>query len=80
MLASQAVLTTVVATRGSARAASGLQVLGALMASGYLAERLVRHRLGPRGWESLESPLVAAGAGLAVAMCLLGRQAGARQP
>lgn len=28
MLASQAVLTTVVATRGSARAASGLQVLG----------------------------------------------------
>jgi hypothetical protein len=80
MLASQAVFTTVVATRGSARAASGLQVLGALMASGYLAERLVRHRLGRRGWETIESPLVGAGVGLAVAMCLLGRQASAREP
>jgi hypothetical protein len=80
MLASQAALTTMVATRGSAWAVSGLQVLGALMAGGYLAERLVRHRLGRRGWESFESPLVAAGTGLAVAMCLLGRQAGARRP
>jgi hypothetical protein len=80
MLASQAALTTAVATRGSARAASGLQVLGALMAGGYLAERLVRHRLGRRGWEPFESPLVAAGVGLAVAMCLLGRQASVRHP
>jgi hypothetical protein len=80
MLASQAVLTSVLATRGSAWAASGLQVLGALMAGGYLAERLVRHRLGRRGWETFESPLLAAGVGLAVAMCLLGRQASARQP
>jgi hypothetical protein len=80
MLATQAVLTTVVATRGSARAAAGLQVLGALMVSGYLAERLVRHRLGRRGWATFESPLLAAGLGLAVAMCLLGRQASAREP
>lgn len=78
MLAAQAALTTVVATRGSARGASGLQVLGALMAGGYLAERLVRHRLGRRGWETFESSLLAAGVGLAVAMFLLGRQARAR--
>jgi hypothetical protein len=74
MLAAQAVFTAVVAARGSARAAAGLQVLGALMTSGYLAERLVRHRLGRRGWEWFESPLVAAGVGLSVAMSLLGRQ------
>lgn len=80
MLASQAALTTVVAARGSERAASGLQVLGVLMVSGYLAERLVRHRLSRRGWEPFESPLVAAGVGLAVAMCLLGRQAGVHRP
>jgi hypothetical protein len=80
MLVSQAALTTVVAIRGSAWAASGLQVLGTLMASGYLAERLVRHRLSRCGWETFESPLVAAGVGLAVAMCLLDRQPGARQP
>lgn len=80
MLATQAVLTVVLATRRSARAATGLQVLGALMTGGYLAERLVRHRLGRRGWETFESPLVAAGAGLSVAMNLLGRQARTREP
>lgn len=80
MLASQAALTTVVAARGSERAASGLQALGVLMVSGYLAERLVRHRLSRHGWDPFESPLVAAGVGLAVAMSLLGRQAGAHRP
>jgi hypothetical protein len=78
MLAAQAVLTAVVATRRSARAATGLQLLGALMTMGYLAERLVRHRLGRRGWEPFESPLVAAGLGLSVEMSLLGGRAGGR--
>jgi hypothetical protein len=78
MLAAQAVLTAVVATRGSARAATGLRLLGALMASGYLAERLVRHRLGRCGWEPVESPLAAAGVALALGMSLLGARARAR--
>jgi hypothetical protein len=78
MLATQAVLTGAVATRGSTRAATGLQVLGVLMTSGYLAERLVRHRLGRRGWEPFESTLVAAGVGLSVAMSLLGARARTR--
>jgi hypothetical protein len=80
MLATQAALTAIVATRGSERAATGLRVLGALMASGYLAERLVRHRLSRGGWEPLESPLVAAGLGLSVGMSLLGARARAREP
>jgi hypothetical protein len=79
MLTAQAALTAVVATRGSARAATGLQLLGALMTSGYLAERLVRHRLGRRGWEPFESPLVAAGVGLSVGMSVLGGQTRARE-
>jgi hypothetical protein len=79
MLAAQAVLTAGVATRGSARAATGLQVLGALMTSGYLAERLVRHRLARRGWDPVESPLVAAGVALSVAMSLLGARDGTHE-
>lgn len=74
MLATQVVLTAVVETRGGTRAVTGLQVLGALMTSGYLAERLVRRRLGRRGWEPFETPLVAVGIGLSVAMSLLGRK------
>jgi hypothetical protein len=70
MLTAQAALTTAVSARDSARAVIGLRVLGALMASGYLAERLVRHRLSRRGWDRLESPLVIAGVGLSVGMTL----------
>lgn len=72
MLIAQAVLTAVVARRGSPWAAHGLRVLGGLMVGGYLAERLVRHRLRPAGAQVLETPLVAAGLGLAVAMVVAG--------
>jgi hypothetical protein len=51
-----------------------------VMASGYLAERLVRHRLGRHGWEPVESPMVAAGVGLSIGMFLSGRRLGARGP
>ena len=43
------------------------------MVAGYLGERLVRQRLRPSGWDALESPLVVAAIGLAVAMAALGR-------
>jgi hypothetical protein len=45
---------------------------GALWVAGYLGERLVRRRLGPSGWEQLESPLLVVAIGLAVAMAALG--------
>jgi hypothetical protein len=78
MMAAQAVLTAVVAARESARAASGLRSLGALMVAGYLAERLVRHRLWRPGWERLETPVAALGLGLSVAMVLLAGRARAQ--
>ena len=46
--------------------------LGAAMVAGYLAERLVRHRLAPSGWDTAESPVVVAGISLAAAMALIG--------
>ena len=46
--------------------------LGAAMTAGYLAERLVRRRLLPSGWDGTESPLVVAGMGLAAAMAVMG--------
>jgi hypothetical protein len=46
--------------------------LGAAMTAGYLAERLVRQRLLPSGWDGTESPLVVAGMGLAAAMAVMG--------
>jgi hypothetical protein len=46
--------------------------LGAAMVGGYLAERLVRHRLAPSGWDTAESPVIVAGIGLAAAMALIG--------
>jgi hypothetical protein len=42
--------------------------LGAAMVAGYLAERLVRRRLVPSGWDKAESPVIAAGIVLAGAM------------
>ena len=44
------------------------------MVAGYLGERLVRQRLRLAGWDALESPLVVAAIGLAVAMAALGRR------
>lgn len=46
--------------------------LGAAMTAGYLAERLVRQRLLPSGWDGTESPLIVAGMGLAAAMAVMG--------
>jgi hypothetical protein len=42
------------------------------MVAGYLAERLVRHRLAPAGWDTAESPVIVAGISLAAAMALIG--------
>jgi hypothetical protein len=49
-----------------------LRGLGAAMVAGYLAERLVRHRLAPAGWDTAESPVIVAGISLAAAMALIG--------
>jgi hypothetical protein len=75
MLLSQAMCTVVLAARPDRRAAAGLQILGTMMVGGYLIERLGQRRLSPSGWEPLETPLVVAGTGLAVAMAVLGRRA-----
>jgi pimeloyl-ACP methyl ester carboxylesterase len=74
-LLAQAALTAVVARRPSRGAARALGALGALQVAGYLGERLVRRRLRPSGWDPVESPLILAGIGLAVAMAALGRPA-----
>ena len=42
------------------------------MVAGYLAERLVRHRLAPSGWDAAESPVIVAGISLAAAMTVIG--------
>ena len=51
-----------------------LGLLGVLNAPGYLSERSVRTHLRPGGWDPVETPLVAAAIGLAVAMGVLGHQ------
>jgi hypothetical protein len=70
----QAAMTAVVVRWPSRRAAQALGGWGALMVAGYLGERLVRQRLRPSGWDALESPLLVAAIGLAVAMAALGRR------
>jgi pimeloyl-ACP methyl ester carboxylesterase len=74
----QTAVTVLVARRPSRGAARALGGLGALQVAGYLSERLVRRRLRPSGWNGVESPLAAAGIGLAGAMAVLGSRA-ARQ-
>ena len=63
-----------VARRPSRRVAQALGGLGATMVAGYLGERQVRRRLRPSGWDAVESPLLVAAIGLAVAMAVLGRR------
>jgi len=70
----RAAMTAVVLRWPSRRAAQALGGWGALMVAGYLGERLVRQRLRPSGWDALESPLLVAAIGLAVAMAALGRR------
>ena len=77
MLGAQAWATAALARRPNPAAQRVLGGLGAAMAAGYLAERLVRQRLLPSGWDAAETPVVAAGMSLAVVMALLGlRSAG----
>jgi len=77
MLGAQAWATAALAQRPNLTAERVLGGLGAVMAAGYLAERLVRQRLLPSGWDAAETPMVAAGLSLAVVMALLGlRSAG----
>ena len=42
------------------------------MVAGYVAERLVRQRLAPSGWDTAETPVVAARRCLAAVMALIG--------
>jgi hypothetical protein len=71
-LVTQAALTAITARRPSRRAAQGLRIVGLTMVAGYLGERLVRQRLRPAGWDTLESPLIIAALGLSVGMAALG--------
>ena len=77
MLGAQAGATAALARRPNPTAERLLGGLGAAMVAGYLAERLVRRRLLPSGWDAAETPVAAAGMSLAAAMALLGlRRAG----
>jgi hypothetical protein len=72
MLGAQAGAITVLLLRPSRGARRLLGGLGATMMAGYAAERLVRRRLAPVGWDTTESPVIAAGIGLAAAMAVIG--------
>ncbi len=72
MLLLQGALTGVIVSQPHRRAERILGALGATMVAGYLGERHVRLRLTPAGWDSLESPLVAAGVALAAGMAAVG--------
>ena len=74
-LVTHAAMTAVVARRPSRRGEQALGGFGALLVAGYLGERLVRQRLRPSGWDTLESPLLVIAFGLAVAMAVLGLRA-----
>jgi hypothetical protein len=51
-----------------------LRWLGTGMIVGYLSERLVRRRVVPGGFDPVETPVVVAGWGGAVALAVLGRR------
>lgn len=72
MLTAQAWATAALFRRPDTAAERTLGALGAAMVAGYLAERLVRQRLTPPGWDAAETPVAAAGICLAAAMALLG--------
>jgi hypothetical protein len=68
MLAAQAFATARLARGSSEAARLVLGGLGATMIAGYLGESLVRRRLQPSNWDRVDSPVAAAGLGLAAAM------------
>ena len=72
MLAAQAWAIVALFRRPGTAAERALGGLSATMVAGYLAERLVRQRLAPRGWDAAETPVVAAGICLAAVMALIG--------
>jgi hypothetical protein len=72
MLATQLVATVRLARGDNRPATTTLTGLGGLMVAGYLAERLVRRRLRPSGWDAVETPVIVAGLSLAAAMTALG--------
>jgi fructose-specific phosphotransferase system IIC component len=72
MLGAQAGATAVLLWRPKVGAARLLGGLGAAMVAGYLAERLVRRRLLPSGWDAVESSVVVAGMSLAAVMAVAG--------
>jgi hypothetical protein len=80
MLAAQAWAIAALFRRPDAAAERALGGLGATMVAGYLAERLVRQRLAPRGWDKAETPVVAAGICLAAVMALTGPRPASTQP
>jgi hypothetical protein len=74
MLATQAWAIRRLRSRPDDGARRVLGMLGVLNAPGYLSEHSVRAHLRPRGWDPVETPLVATAIGLAVAMGVLGHQ------
>lgn len=72
MLAAQTAAIAALLRHPDASAERALGGLGAAMTAGYLAERLVRQRLIPAGWDKAETPVVVAGISLAAAMAVLG--------
>jgi hypothetical protein len=77
MLGAQACATAALVRGPNLAAGRVLGGLGAAMVAGYLAERLVRRRLLPSGWDAAETPVVTTGMSLAAVMALLGlRSAG----
>jgi hypothetical protein len=72
MLAAQASAIVALFQRPNTAAERTLGGLGATMVAGYLAERLVRQRFAPSGWDAAETPVLAGGICLAAAMALIG--------
>lgn len=72
MLGAQACATAALARGPNLAAERVLGGLGAAMVAGYLAERLVRRRLLPSGWDAAETPVVTTGMSLAAVMARLG--------
>lgn len=79
MLVAQALATAAVIRQPNRAAECVLGGLGAAMVAGYLAERLVRRRLLPSGWDAVETPIVTAGMSLAAVMAFLGLRSARRQ-
>ena len=74
MLALQAWATARLAKGPDDGARRVLGLLGAVMVPGYLAERYGRQHLRRGGFDPVETPVVAAGLGLAAAMAVLGHR------